>query len=72
MASFGEDQMKADAQLIAAAPELLEALTEAGGAIQAAADIMIKQGNGRTAERFMDYAAKCLNAIAKATKEDQP
>lgn len=56
-----------DARLIAAAPDLLEAGTNAAGALQGAADALRMSGHPRTADKLLEMTLPLLRALKKAT-----
>lgn len=60
-------EAKANAQLMAAAPDLLEAGISAAGALQGAADALRMSGHPRTADKLLEMALPLLRALKKAT-----
>lgn len=61
-----DEVVSANAQLIAAAPDLLEAGIQAAGVLQGCASILESLDNPRTAERVRDAADRMLRALGKA------
>ncbi|WP_429927734.1 hypothetical protein [Achromobacter xylosoxidans] len=66
-----DQELLANARLIAAAPELLEAGEEAAGSLSAAMEIMTRLGYGRTANVMQAYHDALVAAISKAKGEQQ-
>lgn len=67
VAPLREDEGCANARLIAAAPDLLEAGIAAAGALQGAADALRMSGHPRTADKLLEMALPLLRALKKAT-----
>lgn len=66
-----DQELLANAHLIAAAPDLLAAGMEAAGSLSAAMEIMTRLGYGRTANAMQAYHDALVAAIAKAKGEQQ-
>lgn len=66
-----DQELLANARLIAAAPELLKAGEEAAGSLSAAMEIMTRLGYGRTANVMRAYHDALVAAISKAKGEQQ-
>ena len=65
------EERAANAHLIAAAPLMLQALVEAAGTLQGAAECMRKVDAPRTADRLEEIAIAALLVIKQATEGEQ-